>query len=643
MYYVVDFEICAAIFILLLIIITSVKKNVEDYQSKTYQAYLILTFVNLCLDVITCYTIEYYQVVPLWVNYLLNSIFLIGQFILPTLLMVYLHTNIANVRKVNSFMWKLTFLPCAIGVVSIFLNGWTRRIFYFDELGYHHGAGHYYLYENAIIYVFGTILYMLRARKYLKKKQFLMMSALIIVSIVPTIIQYFIPNYMLSGVGTAMSVFLIYMTNENMVDYMDQTTGALSREALLYHMSDARNKRMPEQVFVIALDNFKIINEIYGLEGGNRIMQMMVDSLQKEYSSKAVYRLGGDNFVVVIEERTEGAKELNQIRKIIGRKWLLDNQVVELGACIGLVHSIHHKEEDLFRAMEYAVSRAKQMGKGHFYEVEADAVDEMFRKTAIEQALVAAIDSGHFEVHYQPIFDVHSKCFHSMEALARLQVPGYGYVSPEEFISIAEQNGSIVQIGLLVLEEVCQFIKQYHLKQKGIRFVEVNLSTVQCMQDTIYQDIVGVLEKYQIPPSMINLEITESAAADSDELLKRNMARISLTDVTFSLDDYGSGYSNINYLVDLPFSIVKIDKYLVWGAMKKVTSRKILENMIKMFKAIDLKVVAEGIEDAEMANMVIEAGADYLQGYYYSKPVPKEVVMDCFMPEYLDNILNAKG
>lgn len=639
MYYVVDYELCAAFFMLLLIVISALKKDFGNYQSKIYRAYLFVVFAGLCLDVITCYTVTYYQKVDLWLNYLLNSIFMIIQFIIPTLFMVYVHFNVVDVRNVNAFMWRLSFLPVSIGVIHVLANAWTNQIFYFDETGYHHGPSHAYLYINAGIYAVGTIIYMIRARKYLDKRQCYIIIIIIVVAMSPTLVQFFLPNYMLSGVGSALSVFTIYMMNENVAGYVDQTTGALNREALVFHMTESRNKRMPEQIFIIALDNFKIINEMYGMDGGNHLMHMLVNRLQEYYSESAVFRFGGDNFVVIIEERTEGAKELDRIRKIVGQKWLLENELVELTACVGLVHSIHHDEEDLFHAMEYAVAKAKQIGKGQFFEVDEDAVEEMSRKAAIEQALLLAIESGHFEVHYQPIYDVTSHGFHSMEALARLQVDGYGYVSPEEFIRIAEQNGTIIPIGLLVLEEVCQFIRQYNLKKKGIDFVEVNLSTVQCMQESIYQDVMEVLERYNVPPAMINLEITESAAAYSDDLLTRNMARMSLTDITFSLDDYGSGYSNVNYLVDLPFSIVKIDKYLIWAAMKKVTSRKILENMISMFKAIDLKVVAEGIEDVEMANMVVNMGADYLQGYHFSKPVPKERLVERLSQEYLDKFI----
>ncbi|MCM1179696.1 MAG: bifunctional diguanylate cyclase/phosphodiesterase [Clostridium sp.] len=643
MYYNVNYEICTTVFLLLLIIISLTTKHLENFRSKMFKIYLVGVFTNNCLDVITCYTVTYYKTVPVWLNYLLNSVFLALQFLIPTVFMMYVYLRVAQNNKIKWHFLNLAYLPAAFGILLILTNIWTKYIFYFDETGYHHGILHTYLYINASLYAVGTIIYTIVCRKILKRRQCLIVCFIIMITLLPTLIQFLVPNYMLSGVGTALSVYMIYLTNENLVVYIDSTTGALNRDAFVFHMHESYRKGMPEQIFILALDNFKIVNEVYGMKGGNQLLQMLVSALQNEYSDSQVFRFGGDTFAIAIEETTEGIKELDRIRRILHKPWRIHETEIELSACICLIHSIHHNEDDLIHAMEYAVTQAKSIGKGQFFEVNEQAVNDIVRKTAIEQAMMAAIESEQFEVYYQPILDTHTGHFHSLEALARLNVPGYGYVSPEEFIRIAEQNGTIIQIGMLILHEVCRFIKQYHLKSKGIEFVEVNLSVVQCMQDKIYQDIQTVLEQYNIPPAMINLEITESAAAYSEERLIRNMARLSLTDITFSLDDYGSGYSNINYLVDLPFSIVKLDKYIVWAAVKKVTSRKILEHTISMFKDINLKIVAEGIEDLEMAEMITAMGADYLQGYFFSKPVPKEKLIECLEEGYLEKLYAQEG
>lgn len=642
MNYNVDFEICSIVFMLLLIALSIYDRRMGNYQSKLFRVYLTGTFIDLCLDVVTCYTVAYHNVVPDVVNYVINSLFLAMQFLIPTMFAQYIYHQVQQLQKRQRKFRVWIYLPAAFGLLMILVNFWTKLIFYFDKNGYNHGKLHSLLYINVGLYTLGALIYIFFSRKVLGRRRSLTICGMIITAIVPTMVQFAVPKYMLSGVGTALSVFILYFTNENMAGYKDEVTGALTRSAFTVHIRESLHKRVSEQVFVLGLDNFKITNEIYGMEFGNRIMQMLVSSLQMEYGQSSVFRLGGDLFAIVRKESVESVKVLDRLRRILGRKWIIHGAEIDLSACICLVHSGRHGEEDVIRAIDYAMARAKAIGKGEFLEVDENVTEDMARRTAIEQAIVAAIETERFEVYYQPIYDVHTKKFHSMEALARLSVPGYGYVSPEEFILVAEQNGTILRIGILVLEEVCRFINEHDLKSRGIEFIEVNLSVVQCMQEKIFEEIKGVLKKYQIPPAMVNLEITESAAAYSEERLIRNMARLSLTDITFSLDDYGSGYSNVNYLVDLPFSIVKIDKYLVWAAVKKVSSRRVLENTIAMFKDINLKVVTEGIEDPEMMRMVTDMGADYLQGYYFSKPVPKEKLLECLEEGYLEKILQKE-
>lgn len=642
MNYNVDFEVCSLVFVLLLIFLSASERRLGDFQSRMFRIYLTGTFFSLCLDIVSCYTIAYSNLVPIWVNYVINSIFLAIQFLIPTMFAQYIHYTVQQLRKRQKSLRSWIYIPAVLGVVLALTDFWTSWIFYMDKTGYHHGPCHVFLYINAGLYTLGVFFYTICFRKILGKRKCVAMCGMILTAALPTMLQLIFPAYMLSGVGTALSVFIMYFTSENPAGYKDVVTGALARSAFTLHIRDSLHRRVSEKVFVLGIDNFKITNEIYGMEFGNRVMQLLVSALQQEYGEANVFRLGGDMFAIVRDETMETAKVLDRLRHILARKWRIRNAEVDLSACICLVHSGVHGEEDVIRAIDYAMARAKAIGKGEFLEVDENVTEDMGRRTAIEQAIVAAIETGRFEVHYQPIYDVHTCRFHSMEALARLSVPGYGYVSPEEFILIAEQNGTILRIGILVLEEVCRFIQEYDLKAKGIEFIEVNLSVVQCMQEKIYEEIQGVLKKYQISPAMINLEITESAEAYSEERLVRNMARLSLTDITFSLDDYGSGYSNVNYLVDLPFSIVKIDKYLVWAAMKKVSSRRVLENTIAMFKDINLKIVTEGIEDPEMMKMVTDMGADYLQGYYFSKPVPKERLVECLEEGYLDKLLQKE-
>ena len=625
--YEIKFELCASLFLILLMIMSATRKRLEGYLNRIFRFYTVICLVNSIVDIVSTILLHYNDSVPRSVHWLVNGFYLVVRFIIPTIFLIYLYCKITNRSESTRKWFRIFLIPAAIGVILTLSSYATHLVYYIDGAGYKTGPAHILLYINSIIYIVISVVWAIRW-KGLFSKECIYVIAMILVNYIPEIIQFFVPYYLLTGLGNAFCIYVMYFGSESQVDFVDQVSGAFNREALLYEMDEYAKYDKSINIYAIALDNFKMVNEIYGMEGGNRMMRKLVKKLQSEFGVRNVFRYSGDIFTVIVDEEIGLSKGIDVISNIFRVPFELNGLDVPLSACICLVNTNKQKTRRVFSAIEYGISQAKQRGKAQFFEVEGKTVDTIERRQVIEQTIMAEIRLKRFEVHYQPIYDIKNKCVSSLEALARLQVPGYGYVSPEEFIKIAEKNGTIVQIGRLVIEEVCKFIRENNLLEKGIKFVEINLSVVQCMRERLYKDIGGILEKYEIPPEVINLEITESAAAYSEDRLLRNMARLSMNGITFSLDDYGSGYSNIGYIVEMPFSIVKIDKFFVWGAMKKASTREILKNTIKMFKNINKMVVTEGIENEEMVNMVTRMGADYIQGYYYSKPVPRDKVIE---------------
>jgi diguanylate cyclase (GGDEF)-like protein len=427
----------------------------------------------------------------------------------------------------------------------------------------------------------------------------------------------------------------MYFTNESQMVYEDTVTDALNRNAFLKHINDSFRKKRDENLFVIALDNFKIVNEVVGIDGGNEIMIMLVDNLQEEYGVRNVFRWGGDVFIVTVPAERESSRDAEIIRRIIQMPYFVKSSMLELGACICLLDTSDMDKDKIAWTIEFAVGKVKNKGKGSYVVIDKSIEQDIRRSVAIEQAIHNSIMSGTFEVHYQPIYDTAHKKIHSMEALARLNVPEFGYVSPEEFIRVAEKNGTIFQIGILVIEEVCKFIKEYDLKKYGIEFVEINLSVVQCMKEHINTDITETIDRYGIPHDMINLEITESAAGDYEEKLIRTMAQLALSDFTFSLDDYGSGYSNLHRVMSFPYKVIKIDKSLTDEA-EDLEKRRILEEAIHLIKSMGAHIVVEGVESKEISDWFEEQGCDFIQGFYYARPMNEEEYVD-FMKSLPDD------
>ena len=235
--------------------------------------------------------------------------------------------------------------------------------------------------------------------------------------------------------------------------------------------------------------------------------------------------------------------------------------------------------------------------------------------------LEKAIKNEDFEVVYQPIYDVKQNKYTTAEALIRLKNTELGFIKPEEFIPLAEQNGMILKIGNFVFKSVCKFLKETQIWEKGIEYIHINLSVIQCMQEKLYEQLFSIVDYFGIPYKYINLEVTETSANASQDILKNNMKVMLENQMRFSLDDYGTGFSNTASLIEYPFNMIKLDKSLIWDAIKDEKARVILKRTINMIKELGMLVIAEGVETKNQVDMVKSLGCDYIQGYFYSYPL----------------------
>ena len=205
----------------------------------------------------------------------------------------------------------------------------------------------------------------------------------------------------------------------------------------------------------------------------------------------------------------------------------------------------------------------------------------------------------------------------------RLNDPTFGWVPPGLFIPEAEQNGTIVNIGDILIEKICAFLGTVDYERAGLDYVEVNLSVDQCVQPTLPRKLLETMERYGVAPNRMNLEITETSATYSQQIIERNVRTLAGAGLSFSLDDYGTGYSNIARVLELPFNLVKLDKTLVDG-LDDTTKREVVVRTVAMMKAIGKSVLAEGVETQEQVDTLRTMGVDYIQGYLYSKPLPEQ-------------------
>lgn len=187
-----------------------------------------------------------------------------------------------------------------------------------------------------------------------------------------------------------------------------------------------------------------------------------------------------------------------------------------------------------------------------------------------------------------------------------------------------KKNGYIHEVGKIVFEKVCKFISESDLKKNGIDYIEVNLSPVQCNHENLVEDFLNIMKKYSVSPEQINLEITETADSMYLTRVNENIQKFKELGISFSIDDFGSGFASLNYLIKFPVSIIKIDKEILWNAMKNKQAMIVLKNTICMAKELDKEIVVEGVEDLDMIQILNQLECDYQQGYFYSKPIAEK-------------------
>ncbi len=252
------------------------------------------------------------------------------------------------------------------------------------------------------------------------------------------------------------------------------------------------------------------------------------------------------------------------------------------------------------------------------------------RKAELEDLIGAGLKNGRFLIYYQPLYNVSDGNFTEAEALLRLRDEKGNFVSPDEFIPVAEQNGQITEIGAAVLDSVCRYIRCMLRCSADIDTISVNLSVVQLMQDNVVGRLMNIIRANEISPNRILLEVTESTLVSNYEQVGDKIRAMSEEGVQFAVDDFGTGYSNITHVIDLPFDVVKIDKSLVWDSVRSRKCNIMIRELTKIFKDINLSVTAEGVETQEHDEFVRECGCDKIQGFRYARPMPVSQAGDYF-------------
>ena len=400
------------------------------------------------------------------------------------------------------------------------------------------------------------------------------------------------------------------------------------QEQLDQILSDAGRAQHRVAVLCVGLDDFKGINEQFSYQTGDQLLLLLSDRL-RSHSGRlgALARLGGDQFALIqadIEQPYEAAELAQTILDDLEQPFVLEHQEVRLRATIGitLFPEDGDNTEKLLQKAEQTMTLAKSRSRNRYQFYIASIDSEMRRRRELEKSLREALANNELHLVYQPQIDYSDHRVIGVEALLRWQHPQHGFVSPDIFIPLAEQNGTIVAIGEWVLDQACKQLREWHDQGFIDLRMAVNLSSVQLHHAELPRIVNNLLQVYRLPPRSLELEVTETGLMEDITTAAQHLLSLRRSGALIAIDDFGTGYSSLSYLKSLPLDKIKIDKSFVQDLLEDEDDATIVRAIIQLAKSLGMQVIAEGVETIEQEAYIVAQGCNEGQGYLYSKPLP---------------------
>ena len=624
MNYVIEYDVVAVALAVMLLVHYYSKRFISTSQTRVFLVLLWGTLGSSILDIVTVYQIAY-RVSPIALH-VTNVIYLLAFNMVPLLYLLYLIVVLQDAEKYSRAEWCLTIAPYTLSFILIIISPLTGWVYSYDVVnGYGHGLGFYVLYVVCALYMLQALIKTVKYREELTKSQRFVIYFYMSLLVFGVVLQIVFPDILVMQLAIMLSIMLLYLSLENPEDDIDKTLGAYNKLGFLKVLKNEFERKKEFQLIIINFYNYREVQEIVGINASLLLMKNIITLLRIKITKLPTFSFLDGQVILLLDDKGDHPERIKtQVLDLFEKPIWVDSNQFLLSPFVIIVDC--PKEADSIENIMMITDASNDILSKVIddrEELVRELLDNKRREDHIIQLMTAALNYKNFEVYYQPIYSVEKQRISSAEALIRLRDEDGRFISPEEFIPLAEKNGLIIGIGQYVFESVCRTMSENRLWEKGIDYIEINLSVIQCIQENLHRRLVKIMDNYGIPYSAINLEITETATAVTKDALLENINCLYRRGVSFSLDDYGTGYSSISNIIEYPFHIIKLDKSIVWNAFEHDKALQVLIHTIKMIKALDMCIVAEGIEKKEHVKLLTELGVDYFQGYYFSKPIPE--------------------
>ncbi len=616
-------QVCGLIIIGLLIFFYS-RQNTLEMESE--HRFVILLYVSLgCIltDIASAYLCSNYSYGDEARLFFMAKLYLILHVLSTFCAMQYVYSDIcANSEiKKNKYLFRFSWLIfAAMAGIIIYLSPQIATI---DEkicvTGTITRADEFF----NLLLIIAILALVFIYRPYIKAKRIRTIIIWMAIWIMAGLIQYFFTDIYTVSFASALGALVVFFEMVNPEATISRRTGHFSSSSIRYFL-DYKYKR--KDSFSVLMISFRTKGES---ASDSVLLQQSINQLSDFLFSikyAKTFDTAGGYFLLIFDNENLMQKAKSQLEDFFLRM----EEKSDINTAFTLLHpfyimvpksNIATSGEELMTVLTGFIPTDHKTATKSQVTVTHETIAEERHKKHVEDMVVEALLDDRIEVFYQPIFSVAQKTFSSAEALVRIRLKNGNYVLPETFIPIAEETGHIMSLSDAIYKKTMSFIKLFHIERLGIEKIQLNLSIRQAETATFATHIASLLNSFDLSANMLNLEITNTNIIHNQDLLLNNMHKLKAGGLDFALDDFGSGSSNLNYLLEMPISIIKLDRKLTHAYLDNERATSILKGIVDISHAMDIKLVAEGIESEEAMEHMVELGIDYIQGFYYSRPL----------------------
>ncbi len=589
-------------------------------MNRAFLGLLIIEALVISVDIFSSWADSNISDLPLFIVHFSNVVYFFLFFMRAGVVFFYTASVLRVLYADRLNFAFLIYVPVFCCMIMSLLSPIFGFIYYIEDAKYHSGPYYVTLYYCYWIYLAaGLACWFIYGNRLRKKRERYGLLLYLLILTAGIIIRQVFPTILLMDTFCIMAVLVVYLVFENPEFYLERRGNVFNSTAFRDYIEEY-NGSLSYNILGIVIHNYNDMRDVYGGRQMDEGLSMISEYISTRYPTFNIFYHRRGRFMILCPKQYDLNEVMSTITKRFEMPWksATADLYLDVGFALLDIGESVSSSDMVFSSLISALDIADSTRSKEAVMIDRGGLEQTLKDTEIKKLIDHAIDENAIEVYLQPLVSTKTGKIIGAEALARLIDQTGKLVPPNSFIGIAEKNGKIIELGEQVFDKTCKFIRDHGLIEQGIEWINVNLSPLQFIRADLADKFSGICAKYGVDTGMVHLEITEESMID-DIFLQKQMAAMTEKGFKFSLDDYGTGYSNLNRLKRCPFSNVKLDMSVVWDYCK--APDEILPTMLKAFKQMNFEITAEGIEDELMAEEMKNIGVDYLQGYYYSKPL----------------------